>query len=136
MKEFWINNGWDFLWIEGFIICIIFFSSQFYTGSVRKLDLMITDIKEKGEVSFNTLYFNTFFNNNKLDRFNLSTITHLYFPIPGKNKEPQLYANEYFLMQLKKVLLYRRIYKYLFIFLFINLLAITTMTFLYGQDIK
>lgn|GEM_PF-2579187 len=136
MKEFWINNGWDFIGTELFIIGAYFFTSQFYTGSVKKLDLMIEDIQQKGEVSFKVINFDKFLNSQGLDPMRFSSITHLFFTIPSKEKMPQLYSNEYFLKQLSIVLIYKKVYKLARWILLINLTTICIFCYLYGQDIK
>jgi hypothetical protein len=136
MKEFWINNGWWFIWCGGILFVITIASIQFYTGCTKKLDLMITDIRRLGQVSDTVRTFDKFFSANRLDPYRLSTFTHLFFRLPDKNKEPALYNDPDFLMQRYYVITYRKIYLYISIILLADLLFILTMTQLYGQNIK
>ena len=136
MKEFWINNGWDFIWCGGILFVLALASIHHYTGSVKKLDLMIGDIRLSGKVSGVVRTFDKFFSENGLDPFRLSTITHLFYHIPRESKEPALYDDPDFLAQRFYVLTYRKIYRYVTIILLMDMSFIITMTQLYGQDIK
>lgn len=136
MHEFWINNGWYFI-LSGILIIFLFiFSLHYYTGSVKKLDLIIKDIRALGKPREVVLKFDKFYNPHGLDYFRISTFTHLFYSMPKKNKEPFLYNNRYFLEQLTTLKIYHSIYKILFCLVILDIAFIITMTVQFGQNIK
>ena len=136
MNEFWINNGWHFISGAGLIICILVFSLQYYTGAVKKLDLIVKDIRGLGFPSKEVLEFDKFIYPQGFDPYRLSIFTHLFYTLPDKTKEPELFQNEYFLEQLSAVKCYRNIYKVVLSFLMLDVAFIIAMIFLFGQNIK
>ncbi len=136
MNEFWINSGWYFI-LGGILIIFIFiFSLHYYTGSVKKLDLIIKDIKSLGNPREEVLKFDKFYNPQGLDYLRMSTFTHLFYSIPKKTKEPLLFSNGYFLEQLSTIKLYRSIYKIALCIMVLDIAFIIMMTIQFGQNIK
>ena len=136
MNEFWINNGWYFI-LGGFLtLCLFIFSLHYYTGSVKKLDLIVKDIKAFGNPRKEVLKFDKFYNPQGLDYLRKSTCTHLFYSIPKKAKEPLLFSNDYFLEQLSTVKLYRSIYKIALCLIALAIAFIITMTIQFGQNIN
>ena len=90
---------------------LAWFSLNFYTGSVRKLDLIIKDIKMTGKISQGTLKYDKFFNNTDKGITDSTFITHLIFFIPKRKSNEDLYKNKIFMEQLMTVKLYRLFYK-------------------------
>ena len=136
MEEFWINNGWSFIWFPLFLLLVCYATTPYYTGAAKKLDLMARDILEKGEVMFNTQQFDSFLNNKGVDPFRISMITHLFFSIPRKEKYPVLYKHPEFLQQVRKLRSYRRFYAIMTIPITICICFITIMVSLYGSHLK
>ena len=136
MNEFWINNGWYFIYAGGLIICLFFFSLHNYTGSVKKLDLIIHDIRTLGQPRKEVLQFDKFRNSQTLDPYRMSTFTHLFYFIPKRTQTEELFNNRYFLDQLSIVKLYRNIYKIVFCIILLDTIFILTMAYLFGQNIK
>jgi hypothetical protein len=136
MNEFWINNGWYFILVGILTLCLFIFTLHYYTGSVKKLDLIIKDIRTLGSPGKEVLSFDKFYNPQGLDHLRLSIFTHLFYSIPKKNNEPLLYNNNYFLKQLSTVSIYRSIYKIVSCLIILDIVFIITMTIQFGQNIK
>ncbi len=129
MKAFLVNYAENCILFEFAIFAVTLFSLNFYTGSVKKLDLIIEDIRKNGEPSFDVILFDKFFRSKNLDPTRMTIITHVFFRIPNIKEEPNLYNNAYFIKQLNIVQIYRRIYKYVFAFWILNLIAIICILF-------
>ena len=136
MNEFWINNALCFLWGGGLTISLFVFSLHYYTGSVKKLDLIIKDIRAVGNPTEEVLKFDKFYNPQGLDFLRMSTLTHLFYSIPKMTKEPLLFNNNYFLKQLRTIKLYRSIYRIVLCLIVLDITFIITMTIKFGQNIK
>ncbi len=118
------------------IICLFVFSLHFYTGSVKKLDLIMTDIQTLGSPRKEVLKFDKFTNRQNLDRYGLSLFTHLFYTVPKKTQKPLLFNDIHFTEQLSTVKLYRSIYKIVLLTIILDITFIIIMTKLYGQNIK
>jgi hypothetical protein len=136
MSDFWINHGFRFIMLAGILICLFFFSLNFYTGSVKKLDLIIKDLDSLGFVRNEVLEFDKFSNRQKFDNYGLSLFTHLFYRIPRPSQNSILYTNQDFIDQLSIVNFYRLVYKIVLLILILDLSFIAIMTYLFGQNIK
>jgi hypothetical protein len=136
MNDFWIDNGFKFIMLAGLLICLFFFSLHSYTGSVKKLDLIAKDLSVFSFVRKEVLEFDKFFNRQKFDNHGLSIFTHLFYSIPQKHQNQQLYNNQDFIEQLSIVNLYRLVYKIGLLIFLIDVSFIALMTYFFGQNIK
>lgn len=136
MSDFWINHGFRFIMLAGILICLFFFSLNFYTGSVKKLDLIVKDFRTFGYVRNEVLKFDKFFKRQKFDNHGLSLFTHLFYRIPQNPQNSLLYTNQDFIKQLNIVNLYRLAYKIALAIFILDVCFIALMIYLFGQNIK
>jgi hypothetical protein len=122
--------------LAGLLICFFFFSLNFYTGSVKKLDLIIKDLQALCFVREQVLKFDKFSNRQKFDNYGLSLFTHLFYRIPKKSENSLLYTNHDFIDQLSIVNLYRLVYKITLVILILDVCFIALMIYFFGQNIK
>ena len=107
------------IWGIFIIVGIVLASLNYYTGSVKKLDLMIEDLNKFGFITQNTLLYDKFWNNNTNGYFDISFISHMFYVIPSEKNYPNLYQNAVCLKKLKTVQRYRNFYKLFLMFFFI-----------------
>jgi len=133
IEDFWLNYKEVLLMIALLPLGIAWLSLNFYTGSVKKLDLIIKDIKLTGKVSQRTLKYDKFFNNTGQGIIDSTFLTHLIFFIPKRKSNENLYKNKTFIDQLMIIKIYRWFYKIVLINFIVIFSFLVLMWNLYGR---